>query len=62
MTTAKLGQSASASALRQIATTASPATSRAERTASTNAPPGIWQASATSPPAVRTKPISNCAH
>ena len=41
MTTAKLGQIASASALRQIATTASPATSRAERTASTNAPPGI---------------------
>ena len=38
------------------------ATSRAERTASTSAPPGIWQAKATSPPVVRTSPISNCAH
>ena len=45
-----------------IAATASAATSRAERTASTSAPPGIWQAKATSPPAVRTSPISNCAH
>ena len=62
MTTVKFGQIASASALRQIAATASAATSRAERTASTSAPPGIWQAKATSPPAVRTSPISNCAH
>ena len=62
MTTEKIGQSASASALRQMATTASVATSRAERMASTSAPPGIWAASATSPPAVRTRPISNCDH
>ena len=34
---------------------------RAERAASTSAPPGNWQASATSPPAVRTRPMSNCA-
>ena len=59
MTTKNVGQIASASALKQIAATASTATSRAERTASTNAPPGIWQASATSPPVVKISPISN---
>ena len=60
MTTTNVGQIASASALTQIAATAIIATGRAERTASTSAPPGIWQASATSPPAVNTNPISNC--
>ena len=60
MTTKKVGQIASARALKQIAPTAMTATSRAERIASTSAPPGIWQASATSPPAVNTSPMSNC--
>jgi hypothetical protein len=41
ITTVKFGQIASASALRQIAATATAATSRAGRTASTSAPPGI---------------------
>ena len=59
MTTRKVGQIASASALKQIAATASMATSRAERTASTSTPPGIWKASATSPPVVKISPISN---
>ena len=60
MTTKNVGQIASASALRQIAATASMATSRAERMASTSAPPGIWHASATSPPVVKTSPMSSC--
>ena len=42
----KIGQSAMASALTQIATTATPAAKRAERTASTSAPPGICPISA----------------
>jgi hypothetical protein len=41
ITTGNVGQIASASALTQIAPTASAATNRAERTASTSAPPGI---------------------
>jgi len=52
------GHSAVTNALMQIAATARPATQRAERTASTSAPPGIWPTSATRPPAVSTRPIS----
>ncbi len=61
MTTEKVGHKAMASALRPTAATASAAINRAERTASTSAPAGICAAKAIMPPAVRTRPISNCA-
>ena len=61
-TTGKIGHTAMASALTQIATTATPMAMRAERTASTSAPPGIWPANEIRPPAVRMRPMSICVH
>ena len=61
-TTGKTGANAYASAATAIALSATPATNRSERAASTSAPPGIWPMSAISPPADRTRPMSIWVH
>ncbi len=61
-TTGKIGHTAYPSALTPIVATASPATSRSERAASTMAPPGICPISATRPPIDSTRPIETCVH
>jgi hypothetical protein len=61
-TDGKIGHSAITSALALIAIIASAATPRSDRAASTMAPPGICNASAARPRAVRTRPMSTCVH